>query len=128
MNEENKGYNYGSQPQGNYEKTQYQNKNANSSRSSNMRENNYWTPEEIAPVMTTTQWLGALVLAAIPFINIIFMLVWSFDQNANPNRRNWAKATLLIMVVGILFTVLFYLFIFAAIAGTAGGMLKSLNL
>lgn len=65
-----------------------------------------------APVMTTAQWVGTLLLTAIPVANIVLLFVWAFG-NTNPNKSNWAKANLIILAgVMALYLLIFLVFFF----------------
>ena len=48
-----------------------------------------------------------LLLPYIPVIGtfayIILLFVWSFGKTASTTRKNWARATLVMLVVGIVF-------------------------
>ncbi len=61
-----------------------------------------------APVVRTSDWIITLLLVAIPIVNLIMLLVWSFGGGANPNKANFAKASLIWMAIGIVLTVIFY--------------------
>lgn len=54
-------------------------------------------------VMTVGDWMVTLLVLALPLVNIIMYLVWAFDNNGNPNRRNFCRASLLwfAIIVGI---------------------------
>lgn len=47
-------------------------------------------------------WFITILLVAIPVVNIIMLIIWSFGAIANPSKANWAKATLIWMVIGII--------------------------
>ncbi|MFW5647205.1 MAG: hypothetical protein ACOCM8_07120 [Acetivibrio ethanolgignens] len=66
----------------------------------------YMTPEE-AP-MTMAEWLITLIVGLIPFIGIIMLFVWAFGSTGNVNRRNYCRAQLIIMAVGMGLAVLFW--------------------
>ncbi len=67
---------------------------------------NYYTAQDTTPVRTS-EWFWTLFLTAIPLVGIIMLLVWSFGSGNNVNKSNWAKATLL----WILVITIFYIFI-----------------
>lgn len=69
------------------------------------------------PVMRTRDWLVTFLIQCIPIINIIMMFVWAFSSSENPNKSNFAKASLVLM--GIAFVISFLIFILAGIAGVA---------
>lgn len=62
--------------------------------------------------LTTGQYFVMLLLLSIPFVNFILLLVWAFG-NSNQNRKNFSRAMLLFMIVGIVISVII-------VAGTGG--------
>lgn len=57
--------------------------------------------EYLKQPMTVGDWFITILVTAIPIVGIIMLLVWAFGSNININKANWAKATLIWMVVGI---------------------------
>lgn len=57
----------------------------------------YYKNEE---VMSVGQWIGVLIVLAIPIINIIMYLIWAFSDNSNKNLSNFCKASLLMALIG----------------------------
>jgi len=56
-------------------------------------------------------WMLTIFLMAIPIVNFILLFVWAFGSNTAPSKANWAKATLIWMLIGIaLWVVLAVLF------------------
>lgn len=50
-----------------------------------------------------------LLILSIPLVNIIAALVWLLGSNVNPNKANFIKAYLVLLVVtGIVLFVLFW--------------------
>ncbi len=48
------------------------------------------------------EWMGILVLMLIPVINLVLLFVWAFGGNTDPNRSNFAIASLLLgLIVGL---------------------------
>lgn len=66
---------------------------------------NYYTSQDTTPVRTS-EWFWTLFLTAIPLVGIIMLLVWGFGSGNNVNKANWAKATLLWILVITTFYVL----------------------
>lgn len=60
-----------------------------------------------APVISLGDWIITFILLAIPLVNIIMLFVWGFSSSTNPNKANFAKATLIIYLIAI---VCFFLF------------------
>ncbi len=60
-------------------------------------------------------WMLTLLLMCIPLINIIMLFVWAFGGGAPPSKANWAKASLIWMVIAVGF----YVVLFVLIGGVA---------
>ena len=58
-------------------------------------------------VMGMGEWLITLIVLAIPCVNIIMYFVWAFG-NGNEKRKNFCRAGLIMMAVGIVLTILLY--------------------
>ncbi|OYT12400.1 MAG: hypothetical protein B6I19_09850 [Bacteroidetes bacterium 4572_114] len=52
--------------------------------------------------MSVGEWFIAILITAIPLVGLIMLLVWAFSPDTNINKANWAKATLIWMVIGII--------------------------
>ncbi len=66
-------------------------------------------------------WFVTLLLMAIPLVNLIMLFVWAFSDGTNKSKSNWAKASLIWMLVGIVLMIVFWS-AFAAIFAGMGGM------
>lgn len=59
-----------------------------------------------------------LLFFPIPFIGpiayIVILFIWAFSNNTNPNKKNWARANLVVTVVVIILSIIFVVFIFTA--------------
>ena len=81
------------------------------------------TPQPAAESMSVKDWFLTLLITYIPLVGLIMLLVWAFDSNTNLNKKNFAKASLLWLVVGIaLAIIIFVLFMgaFLSLVGTSG--------
>lgn len=58
-------------------------------------------------------WMLTMLLCVIPIVNIIMLFVWAFSAGTNPSKANWAKASLLWAVIGIVLWVLVFGALFA---------------
>ena len=58
-------------------------------------------------------WLVVYILMCLPFINLIMLLVWAFGSGAPASQSNWAKATLIWMVISTVAVFVFLGNIFA---------------
>ena len=67
-----------------------------------MEENtNYENLNDNSP-MTTKEWLKIILLMFIPIVDIILLFVWSFGSKKNENIRSFSRATLILLLIGIL--------------------------
>jgi heme/copper-type cytochrome/quinol oxidase subunit 2 len=57
--------------------------------------------EYLRQPLTVGEWFITMLVTAIPVVGFVMLFVWAFSANTNVNRANWAKASLLWMVVGI---------------------------
>ncbi|UQZ87446.1 hypothetical protein SK3146_06748 [Paenibacillus konkukensis] len=65
-----------------------------------------------APVVSVKHWILTFILCAIPIVNIIMLFVWAFGDHTNPNKKNYARASLLLAVIVIVLYIIFFLLIF----------------
>lgn len=72
--------------------------------------------DEQAPVISVKDWLITLVIAAIPIVGLIFLFLWGFGSDTNPNKANWAKGALLFYAIFIALYVIIFVFIFGGLA------------
>lgn len=61
---------------------------------------------ESAPV-SLGDWILTLLILAIPLVNIIMLFVWGFADGTHPSKRNFCRAYLIWMLIGIVIFVLF---------------------
>ena len=59
---------------------------------------NYYPSADTTP-LRTSDWFWTMFITAIPLVGFIMLLIWSFGSGNNVNKANWAKATLLWIVV-----------------------------
>lgn len=52
------------------------------------------------------QYIGMFFLLAIPILNIILLFKWAFGSSANLNKKNYARATLILAAIGLIFSIL----------------------
>jgi hypothetical protein len=74
-----------------------------------------------APVVRVGEWVITILLLAIPIVNLVLLFVWGFGGGANPNKANFAKASLIWMVIGIVLTIIFYTIFGAAMLAMMSG-------
>jgi hypothetical protein len=77
--------------------------------------------KDMAPVISLGEWIGTLIIMVIPLLNIIMLIVWLSESSTNPNKVNWAKATLILIGIQIVFASFFL----GTIIGTFSNMMSS---
>ena len=60
-------------------------------------------------IITTHEWIIINLIMLIPVVNVIMLFIWAFSDNTNLNKSNWAKASLIVWIVGFLFYFLMFL-------------------
>ncbi len=73
--------------------------------------------------MSMKDWFITLLISYIPLVGLIMLLIWAFDSTTNLNKKNWAKASLIWMLVGIGLAIII-LVVFASIFM---GVISSMN-
>ena len=56
--------------------------------------------ENKAEVLSMGEYLLMFIILAIPVVNFIVCILWIISGNNNPNKRNFAKAWMVIAVIG----------------------------
>ena len=56
--------------------------------------------------MKTLEWLWSLILTAIPIVNLVVLLIWSFGAGTSTSKRNWARAKLILVAVSTVLSVI----------------------
>ncbi|WP_412848866.1 hypothetical protein [Brevibacillus sp. 179-C8.2 HS] len=70
--------------------------------------------------MSVKEWLITFLILMVPIVNLVMYFVWAFGGEGNLNRKNWAKASLLIMGIGIgLYLSVFIFIMILAFIGAA---------
>ncbi|MEP1150673.1 MAG: hypothetical protein JXR20_08905 [Balneola sp.] len=70
--------------------------------------------ETASSVMTVKDWVITLLISVIPLVGFIMLFVWGFSDSANPNKKNWARAALIMLAV----TTVIYFIIFGVFFGS----------
>lgn len=69
------------------------------------------------------QYIGMLLLMCIPLLNIILLFVWSFGGSVNLNKKNFARASLILGAIGLILSIVFG----AALSSILGELLGSMG-
>ena len=73
-------------------------------------------------IVRTGDWFVTMLIMAIPLVNIIMLFVWAFGGGAPASKANWAKATLIWMLLGIVIYIALAILFGASILALANGM------
>lgn len=57
-------------------------------------------------VVTIEEWLFLILLGMIPVINLIAFLYFSFSRKINLNKRNFARAVLIYLIIILILVIL----------------------
>lgn len=75
--------------------------------------------QQESKIMSPKEWALTIFLASLPIIGFILVLVWAFDSSTDLQKKNWAKGTLLLVLIYFIIAMLF-LFMFGGLALFAG--------
>ncbi|MDZ7807104.1 MAG: hypothetical protein U5K71_08300 [Gracilimonas sp.] len=70
-------------------------------------------------VMSLGDWVLTVFISFLPLVGLVMLIVWSLSDHINPNKRNWARATLIIYVI---FTTLYFLLMIFVFGSMMSGM------
>ena len=54
------------------------------------------------------KFLSLMVINPIPIVNFILLLVWAFSASTPVSKANWAKASLIFILIGLILCILFW--------------------
>lgn len=61
------------------------------------------------------EWALTIFITSLPLIGVIMLLVWAFSEGSNIHKKNFAKGTLILWLIGLMIFMAF-LFLFGGIA------------
>lgn len=79
-------------------------------------EYNNYSYNEVEDIISTGNWFWTIFVCAVPIINLIMLLIWTFSSNTNENKRNFAKAKLLWVIIASILSFIFSFVLFFALA------------
>lgn len=62
--------------------------------------------QEEPELITTKDYILMMILLAIPIVGIVFMFIWGFGSETAINRKNYARAILIMMAISIVLSIL----------------------
>ena len=78
-----------------------------------------YNSQDTAPI-SIGDWMITILISFIPLLGLIMLFVWGFSAGTNPNKANWAKASLIWVAIGYFIIFLFWGTIFAALMASSG--------
>lgn len=99
------------QPQ--YQQTQYQQQQYQPRPANDVEP----SPDSKYAPVSTGGYVGMLILFAIPIVGFIFMIVWACGGSNNVNRVHYARAVLILTIIGIVLSII--VSIIAAVVGAS---------
>ena len=61
----------------------------------------YKSKDNLVKPLSIGAYIGMFILLAIPIVNLIMLLVWSFSDNVNLNKKHFAIAQLILILVAM---------------------------
>lgn len=65
--------------------------------------------------LSAKEWALTIFISSLPLAGFIMLIIWAFSDDTNIHRKNWAKGSLLLMIIGLAIALAF-LFLFGGIA------------
>ena len=63
-------------------------------------------PYEDAAPLSVGNYLIMMIVSVIPIVNLVMLFVWGFGHS-NLNRKNYARAQLIVLAIGMVITIIF---------------------
>lgn len=84
---------------------------------------NFTPPQRQFKSLTISDWLITFLIQAIPFVGFIMLFVWAFGGDTHPSKKTWAQATLIFMLILVVFMII----IFILLGGIIMTMFEGMN-
>ncbi|MGI6499178.1 MAG: zinc ribbon domain-containing protein [Oscillospiraceae bacterium] len=68
------------------------------------------------------QYLGMLLLMFVPILGIVLLFVWSFGASANQNKKNLARAMLIVGAIGMVLSIVVGIVFSSILEGLIGNI------
>jgi len=78
-----------------------------------------------SPPLTVGQYIGMFIIASLGIIGFIFLLIWAFGSEPNLNKKNYAKAVLLLGLIISAVSILVFIIFGAVLAPAISDMINS---
>ncbi|MDD2956255.1 MAG: zinc ribbon domain-containing protein [Oscillospiraceae bacterium] len=67
------------------------------------------------------QYIGMLLLMIVPILSVVLLFVWSFGGSVNLNKKNFARAMLIVSAIGIVLSIIFSTALIGIVGELFGG-------
>lgn len=57
--------------------------------------------------LSVGQYIGMILLSGLPIVGFILLLIWAFSSDQNTNKKNYARAVLILALIGIALSIIF---------------------
>lgn len=89
----------------------------------NVPQGGYYHNRPVDEPLSIGTYILMIIISAIPIVGFIVLIVWSFDSTVNKNKSNYAKAVLILKIIGFILLVLFM----STMASMLGTLFNSLE-
>lgn len=72
-------------------------------------------------------WIVTMILSGIPIVGLIMILVWAFGEGAKPSKKNYARAVIIMAIIGIIIGILLSILFSAIFASLYSSMADSMS-
>lgn len=79
------------------------------------------SPKVNNTIVTLGDWIVIIILTAIPIVNLIMLLVWSFSSSTPTSKKNFARAQLILLAIVFILMLIFGSAISSHLNGIPGG-------
>ena len=79
-------------------------------------------PQPGTEPLRVIQYIGMFLLMSIPLVGIIMLFVWSFGGSVNLNKKNFARAMLILSAIGLILSIIFGAALMSVIGELLGSM------
>jgi Na+/phosphate symporter len=75
--------------------------------------------------MSIGDWIITFIITYIPLVGFIMLFVWAFGDGTHPSKKTWAQASLIMMVIVIILTIVFFGVLASILGSFVGGLQQS---
>jgi uncharacterized membrane protein len=72
--------------------------------------------------MSMKDWFITLLISYIPLVGFVMLLIWAFDSSTNVNKKNWAKASLIWMLIAIGIAIIIFVLFMSIFIGAMSSL------